>query len=364
MAMHRPSNNPGRPTHNQKRSKEMLERLVAEIADCGNISEAARRCGITPWLSYYWKARSEDGYSGYTVDMGGTDDEGIPLTAEFHEAWDAALSLSADSLEEEAQRRGVKGYSEPVIHKGIQAFKRDAETNALILDDNGDPIPLTITRYSDRMLELLLKARRPEKFRENIKIEAEVTGGVLALQQGVVSADEWAAKFEGSMVDVTPKDVEAGQKAAKGELSGADRARGLLEQQQRSRAIDQDPQDESEVAEALEQENPYPWTLTGVKPEKTHPTHPDHETWMDKKIRQGKRLPEERVPREEAAKMFPKAGTSRPFVSGELAHSGDTAKAALIEDSIEDADFDPIEDEDFDPIDGPNSNYEDMDPLA
>ena len=78
MAMHRPSSNAGKPPHNQKRSKEVLEQFVAELADCGNITEAARRTGtgITPWLAYYWKRRSEDGYPGYTIDMGGEDDDG------------------------------------------------------------------------------------------------------------------------------------------------------------------------------------------------------------------------------------------------------------------------------------------------
>lgn len=211
MAMHRPSNNPQANHHNQKRSKTLLEQCIAELADCANISETGRRCNITPWLMYYWKRRSEDGYPGYTIDMGGLDDDGKSLVAEFHEAWNAALEIGNDHLEQEAQRRAVDGYNEPIVHKGIQAFVRDASTGELELDEFGKPIPLTIRRYSDRLLEILLKARRPEKFRENMRIEAYVTGGVLAIpqsDQANLSADDWAARFrdnaDGKTIPGTP----------------------------------------------------------------------------------------------------------------------------------------------------------------
>lgn len=261
MAMHRPSRHVEKPNHNQKRSKEMLERCVAEMADCANVSETARRCGITPWLMYYWKRRSEDGYPGYSIDMGGLDDDGNPLVAEFHEAWDAALEIGNDYLEKEAQRRAVDGYEEPVVHKGIQAFVRDAQTGALELDENGQPIPLTVRRYSDRLLEILLKARRPEKFRENMKIEAHVTGGVLAIpqsDQANLSAEDWAARFkanadgltiEGTAVyphEMPPDEVdpETGLERRTGSTS----VRAIMERKIVEQAMAQDPDLEAKQA--------------------------------------------------------------------------------------------------------------------
>ena len=260
MAMHRPSRNVAKPNHNQKRSKEMLERCVAEMADCANVSETARRCGITPWLMYYWKRRSEDGYPGYSIDMGGLDDNGNPLVAEFHEAWDAALEIGNDYLEKEAQRRAVEGYEEPVVHKGIQAFVRDAQTGELELDENGKPIPLTIRRYSDRMLEILLKARRPEKFRENMKIEAHVTGGVLAIpqsDQANLSAEDWASRFkanedgktiEGTAVypDEMPPD-EVGPDGLE-RRTGSTSVRAIMERKMAEQAMSQDPELEAKQA--------------------------------------------------------------------------------------------------------------------
>ncbi len=266
MAMHRPAHpkNPDQSKHNQKRSKEVLEQVIAEFADCANVSETARRVGVTPWLMYYWKRRSEDGYPGYTIDMGGLDDDGVPLVAEFHEAWDAALEIGNDYLEQEAQRRAVAGYEEPIVHKGIQAFVRDAVTGELELDVNGRPIPLTVRRYSDRLLEVLLKARRPEKFRENMRIEAHVTGGVLAIpqsDQANLSADDWAARFrdnadgktlEGTPVypsEMPPNEVDPVSGLEK--RTGSTSVRAIMEQKIRSKAEAQDPELERKTADLL-----------------------------------------------------------------------------------------------------------------
>lgn len=263
MAMHRPRqpNELQKTNHNQKRSPEMLQMCVAELADCANVSETARRVGVTPWLMYYWKRRSEDGFPGYTIDMGGLDDDGNPLVADFHEAWDAALEIGNDYLEQEAQRRAVEGYEEPVVHKGIQAFVRDPETGELELDQNGRPIPLTIRRYSDRLLEVLLKARRPEKFRENMKIEAEISGGVLAIPQSAqanLSAEDWAARFrdnhDGKTIEGTPVypsemppnevDPETGLERRTGRTS----VRSMMEMRLAEKAMEQDPALEEKMA--------------------------------------------------------------------------------------------------------------------
>jgi hypothetical protein len=67
------------------------------------------------------------------------------------EAWKLAYERGTDVLEDEAQRRAVDG---------VQDFR---------LDRHGVEHPYT--RYSDALLMFLLKARRPERFRDNVKIE-------------------------------------------------------------------------------------------------------------------------------------------------------------------------------------------------
>ena len=64
-------------------------------------------------------------------------------------AWDDAVEVAIDALEREARRRAYEGFDEPVFYKGVQVG--------------------TMRRYSDRMLELLLRAHRPDKYRETVR---------------------------------------------------------------------------------------------------------------------------------------------------------------------------------------------------
>ena len=79
----------------------------------------------------------------------------------FAEAWDEALDAGTDALEDEARRRAVDGVEEPIVAMGKVA--RDEAGNVL-----------TVRRYSDSLLTLLLKARRPDKFKERSAVESRV----------------------------------------------------------------------------------------------------------------------------------------------------------------------------------------------
>jgi len=67
--------------------------------------------------------------------------------AQFAEAWDDAWQRGIDSLEDEAVRRGVEGTIRRIIKK--------------------DGSVVEMMQYSDRLLELLLKGRRPERFTQS-----------------------------------------------------------------------------------------------------------------------------------------------------------------------------------------------------
>ena len=75
----------------------------------------------------------------------------------FAEAWDDAEEEATDALEYEARRRAVHGVERPVVYKG--------------------EVVATIPEYSDRLMELLLKAHRPEKFKERVANELTGKGG-------------------------------------------------------------------------------------------------------------------------------------------------------------------------------------------
>ena len=70
---------------------------------------------------------------------------------EFAKAWREAEEESSDRLEAEAWRRAHDGIDKPVFHQGEQCG--------------------VIREYSDGLITLLLKARRPYKFRENSSIQ-------------------------------------------------------------------------------------------------------------------------------------------------------------------------------------------------
>lgn len=72
--------------------------------------------------------------------------------AEWAADWTDALETAADSLEQEAIRRGRDGVLKYVISMG-----------KMVIDQNtGDP--LQVREYSDKMLELTLKGSRPSKY--------------------------------------------------------------------------------------------------------------------------------------------------------------------------------------------------------
>jgi hypothetical protein len=68
----------------------------------------------------------------------------------FAAAWDEAAEDGTDLLELECRRRAVEGVDRPVFYKGQQVG--------------------TVKEYSDRLLIFLLKANRPEKYRDNFDL--------------------------------------------------------------------------------------------------------------------------------------------------------------------------------------------------
>jgi hypothetical protein len=116
------------------RTDRARETFLEVLRQSCNVSEAARAAGIGRRTAYDWRDADE----AFAAD------------------WDDAEQEAADKLEREAWRRAVEGVDKPVTHQGI--------------------ITATYKEYSDRMLEILLKGHRPEKFTDRLK--AEHTGAV------------------------------------------------------------------------------------------------------------------------------------------------------------------------------------------
>ncbi len=70
---------------------------------------------------------------------------------DFAAQWREALEEGTDLLDAEARRRAVTGIDKPVFYKG--------------------KVVGSITKYSDRLLMFLLKAHRPQMFRDGGKVK-------------------------------------------------------------------------------------------------------------------------------------------------------------------------------------------------
>jgi hypothetical protein len=73
-------------------------------------------------------------------------------------AWDEAEDIATDRLEDEARRRAIEGISEPLVSAG-----------KLVRGDDGQPI--TVRRYSDNLLLVLLKARRLPRRERSVRFQ-------------------------------------------------------------------------------------------------------------------------------------------------------------------------------------------------
>src|ERR1041385_7945785 len=85
----------------------------------------------------------------------------------YEERFEAAKEAFADQLEAEARRRAVEGVKDYVVSAGRLVYVDDPE-------NPGTPIPLVRQVYSDTLLLAMLKAHRPDKYKD--RASHEITG--------------------------------------------------------------------------------------------------------------------------------------------------------------------------------------------
>ena len=103
------------------------KKFLAELGATGNVTAACEASGVAQ--AEACRRRGED--------------------AAFAAEWEAALEEAADALELEARRRALEGTEKPVFYGGEERGR--------------------IREYSDSLLLALLKAVRPEKFRDRLE---------------------------------------------------------------------------------------------------------------------------------------------------------------------------------------------------
>jgi len=116
-------------------------KFIEEFALTGNVTISAIKAHVHRATVYDWKKNSP----------------------EFEAAFEDAEEQAADRIEDEMLRRAYHGVKEPVYQGGKKVG--------------------TITRYSDTLLIVLAKARRPSRFRENVAVTGGDGGPVEVIQR-------------------------------------------------------------------------------------------------------------------------------------------------------------------------------------
>ena len=118
---------------------EKKRRFIEELSQDANVTRAALVVKVSRFTLY--RARKDD--------------------EKFAEAWTVAVDMGTDGLEDEALRRAYIGTDKPVTYQG--------------------KITAVFKEYSDTLLMFMLKARRPEIYRDRQEIGA-IGGGPVTLK--------------------------------------------------------------------------------------------------------------------------------------------------------------------------------------
>lgn len=120
------------------------ETFLKELARRANVSDAAKAAVIDRTTAYRWR-KDEPAFAA---------------------AWDEAIETAIDAMEHEVHRRAFTGIKKPIVGR---------------VGKDKDGIVTYVQEYSDGLATLLLKAHRPEKYRERAdvqhsgKVEVEYT---------------------------------------------------------------------------------------------------------------------------------------------------------------------------------------------
>ncbi len=139
------------------RTPKKREAFIDALAKTGNVSDAAELAGIGRRSAYDWRR----------------DD--LSFAAE----WDDAIDQAADRMEREAFRRAVEGTDKPVFGSLGQGM--------------GSGEVGRVKEYSDTLLIFLLKAARPEKYRERAEVRHT---GLTPEQAAQMTAEELEAELK------------------------------------------------------------------------------------------------------------------------------------------------------------------------
>jgi hypothetical protein len=140
-----------RTTRTPKKEAAFLEALSTSG---GNVRRSCESADVCRRTVYEWRAADP----------------------EFAVRWERAVELGTDALEDEALRRAHDGTDKPVFHQGRECG--------------------VIREYSDTLMVFMLKARRPDRFKDRVanKFSGRVGSYVVAAPEEDESPEAWQAR--------------------------------------------------------------------------------------------------------------------------------------------------------------------------
>ena len=150
------------------RTERAREAFLAVLRESCNVTKACRAAAIGRSAAYAWRHDDPD----------------------FAAAWEEAEQEAVDRLEGEAWRRAADGCDKPIVYRG--------------------EVMSTYKEYSDRLMEVLLKGHRPEKYVDRLRSELSGPGGgPIQLEQVTNDAADFASRM-----------ARLSERAAEGDLPG------------------------------------------------------------------------------------------------------------------------------------------------
>ena len=127
--------------------------FLAAFAKTGNITVAAQKARVDRTAHYVWLKDSE-----------------------YRAQYEAAREHACDLMVEEARRRAVEGWDEPVIYQGELSYPK--RWNQETQQEEPSDIPLAIRKFDSTLLMFLIKGARPDVYRDNWSGEIKHTGNI------------------------------------------------------------------------------------------------------------------------------------------------------------------------------------------
>lgn len=146
-----------------KRSPGLEEAFLDGLREGWSIKKSAWAAGISSSTAWDWRYKSE-----------ATKREDKSYKDDFWPRWKQAEQDGVDRLEDEATRRGVEGVEKPIYQQG-----------ALVG---------TVTEYSDTLLNLKLRGKRPEVYNTERHEMSGPNGGAIPVAMEIEFVDVKAKK--------------------------------------------------------------------------------------------------------------------------------------------------------------------------